>query len=191
MEAGTGHKNYYELLGLERGASRTEIKQAYRDIALVYHPDSRFFDEILDERLRHSQTEMFKLITAAYHTLISPNSRAEYDSTLPPDLPAWKRPNERDRSWIEPKLEQAVLRAGQAGRPGAFGVFGRVRPGVESSFDGGELRLQSIAELRKRSLRVRARVALEDAAAVIYRIGAEACRWCAKRLGPLHALISH
>lgn len=76
-------KNYYELLGLERDASMEQIKQAFKDIALVYHPDSNFFDEILDEiPLPADDMKLFKAITQAYNVLSNEEKRKAYDLTL-------------------------------------------------------------------------------------------------------------
>ena len=41
------NKNFYELLGVPRDASKAQIKDAYKDVARVFHPDSNFYDEII------------------------------------------------------------------------------------------------------------------------------------------------
>ena len=52
---------YYEILGLNLGASEEEIKQAYRDLVNVWHPD-RFSD---NERLEEKASEKLKEINIA------------------------------------------------------------------------------------------------------------------------------
>lgn len=117
-------KNYYQMLGVSRDASRAEIKRAYRDIALVYHPDSNFFSEILDQKAYARHTEMFKEITAAYHTLKNEKKRKEYDKTLLPELPIWDRYND-DSEWLVDKLvDQEVRRDSNTTNNRAYGVFG-------------------------------------------------------------------
>ena len=64
-------KDYYQILGVERGASGTDIKKAYRKLAHKYHPDISK-DPKGEER--------FKEIAEAYATLKDPEKRAEYDN---------------------------------------------------------------------------------------------------------------
>ncbi|MBC1261162.1 molecular chaperone DnaJ [Synechococcus sp. BSF8S] len=63
-------KDYYESLGIERGASEEEIKKAYRRLARQYHPD------ISKET---GAEERFKEISEAYQTLSDPEKRQAYD----------------------------------------------------------------------------------------------------------------
>ncbi|MGA9851904.1 MAG: DnaJ C-terminal domain-containing protein [Gammaproteobacteria bacterium] len=64
------YKDYYNALGVERGASDEQIKKAYRKLAHQYHPDvSKESDA----------TEKFKDIAEAYQTLRDPEKRAAYD----------------------------------------------------------------------------------------------------------------
>src|SRR3569833_666194 len=63
-------KDYYQILGVERGASDADIKKAYRKLAHKYHPDISK-DPKGEER--------FKEIAEAYATLKNPEKRAEYD----------------------------------------------------------------------------------------------------------------
>ncbi|CAK6691279.1 DnaJ C-terminal domain-containing protein [Synechococcus sp. CBW1107] len=63
-------KDYYETLGIERGASEEEIKKAYRRLARQYHPD--ISKEVGAE-------ERFKEISEANQTLSDPEKRQAYD----------------------------------------------------------------------------------------------------------------
>ncbi|PIO61671.1 DnaJ domain protein, partial [Teladorsagia circumcincta] len=58
-------EDYYELLGVEKKSSESEIKAAYRKLALKYHPDRNPGDI-------HAQ-EQFKKISIAYSVLSDPN----------------------------------------------------------------------------------------------------------------------
>lgn len=60
-------ERYYELLGVRRGASAQELKEAYRDLAKVWHPD-RFAH---DPRLQQKAQEKLKEINEAYERLTS------------------------------------------------------------------------------------------------------------------------
>lgn len=82
-------KNYYELFGLSSNASKEEIKKAYKEIALVYHPDSNFFDEIIDENTNNEQDKIFKLLTAAYTVLMDEAKRRAYNETMVIEVEKW------------------------------------------------------------------------------------------------------
>ncbi|KAL8777019.1 MAG: hypothetical protein Q9203_002979 [Teloschistes exilis] len=65
-------KDYYKLLGVEKDASESEIKKAYRKLAIVHHPDKNPDDA--------SAAEKFKEIGEAYECLSDGQKRARYDS---------------------------------------------------------------------------------------------------------------
>jgi molecular chaperone DnaJ len=65
-------RDYYEVLGLSREASETEIKKAYRRLARDHHPDANPGDTGAEER--------FKELTEAYEVLSNPQARRAYDT---------------------------------------------------------------------------------------------------------------
>ena len=62
-------KDYYETLGVPKGASKDEIKKAFRKLAGKYHPDKKTGDE-----------KKFKAVSEAYAVLSDDKKRAEYDT---------------------------------------------------------------------------------------------------------------
>jgi molecular chaperone DnaJ len=68
----TTKRDYYEVLGVGRGASESELKSAYRKLALQYHPDRNPGD--------HEAEEKFKEAAEAYGVLSDPQKRAAYDA---------------------------------------------------------------------------------------------------------------
>ena len=67
----TGNKqDYYDLLGVSRGASDEDIKKAFRRLAMEYHPD---------RNRREGAAEKFKEINEAYQVLSDAQKRAVYD----------------------------------------------------------------------------------------------------------------
>jgi molecular chaperone DnaJ len=64
-------RDYYEVLGVERGSDDGALKSAYRKLALKYHPDRNQGDKDAEER--------FKEAAEAYSVLSDPQKRAAYD----------------------------------------------------------------------------------------------------------------
>jgi molecular chaperone DnaJ len=64
-------RDYYEILGVSKGADATEIKKSYRKIALKYHPDRNADDKAAEEK--------FKEAAEAYEVLSDADKRARYD----------------------------------------------------------------------------------------------------------------
>jgi len=69
--ATTEKRDYYDVLGVARGAALDEIKKAYRKLALKYHPDKNPGDPTAEEK--------FKEAAEAYGVLSDQEKRAQYD----------------------------------------------------------------------------------------------------------------
>lgn len=65
-------KNYYEILGVDKNASKDDIKKAYRKLSKQYHPD-----------VNPQGEDKFKEISEAYETLGDDNKRKQYDNPNP------------------------------------------------------------------------------------------------------------
>ena len=65
-------EDYYKVLGVERTADASEIKKAYRRLAMKYHPDRNPDDAQAEER--------FKKVSEAYAVLSDDNKRKQYDT---------------------------------------------------------------------------------------------------------------
>ena len=76
-------RDYYEVLGINKGASEDEIKKAYRKTAKKYHPDLHPDDPVAEAK--------FKECNEAYEVLGDPQKKARYDQ-----LWRWRR---RLRLW--------------------------------------------------------------------------------------------
>ena len=64
-------RDYYEILGIAKGASAEEIKKAYRKVAMQFHPDRNPGDKAAEEK--------FKEAAEAYEVLSDADKRAQYD----------------------------------------------------------------------------------------------------------------
>ncbi len=134
-------RDYYEVLGLQKGASDDEIKKAYRKLAKQYHPDLHPGDKTCEER--------FKEIGEAYEVLSDADKKARYDQF--------------GHAAFDPN-------AGYGGDGGGFGDFGDLSDILNSffgggfgGFGGGSGGRRSAAQ-KGENLRVRLSIAFEDAA---------------------------
>lgn len=64
-------RDYYEILGVTKGAAEDEIKKAYRKVAMQYHPDRNPGDKSAEEK--------FKEAAEAYEVLSDSDKKSQYD----------------------------------------------------------------------------------------------------------------
>ncbi|KAJ1479889.1 DnaJ domain-containing protein [Baffinella frigidus] len=66
------NRDLYEVLGVERDSTESQIKRAYHKLAIIHHPDKRSQNPM-------GSDEAFKEIGFAYKTLSDPEKRSIYD----------------------------------------------------------------------------------------------------------------
>ena len=108
-------KNYYTILGIQPSASDKEIKQAYRTMAVIYHPDKNQGDNYAEEK--------FKEINEAYQILSNISKKSQFDLILNYNLANKQKqqysynPNERSRPQYSPTPRPRYRESEQQGKP--------------------------------------------------------------------------
>ena len=98
-----GNKDFYKILGVSREAAPEEIKKAYRQLALKFHPDRNPGDRQAEDR--------FKEISEAYGVLMDPEKRNQYDLLSRTPLGGGGRP---DFSYTQEEIFRDIFRNPQA-----------------------------------------------------------------------------
>lgn len=100
FQPGQESDSSYDILGLEPGADREEIKQAYRRLSLQHHPDTAHSDN-------SDETETFVRITKAYHALLN-NENDEQVSDNPQVPPSHWRQQKKSTITKERKKKNII-----------------------------------------------------------------------------------
>ena len=133
-------RDYYEVLGLSKGAEDKEIKRAYRKLAKKYHPDTNPGDKEAEKK--------FKEVTEAYSVLSDPEKKKLYDQ------------------FGHAAFEQG---GGGAGGYGGFGGFDGADMGdifgdiFGDFFGGGSRRRTNDGPMKGSNLRTSVRITFEEA----------------------------
>ena len=134
-------RDYYEVLGLQKGASAEDIKKAYRKLALKYHPDRNPDNKEAEEK--------FKEAAEAYEVLSDDDKRARYDQF--------------GFAGVDPNY--GAGQGGYGGGFGGFGDFGDLGDLFGSFFGGGASRRNSAnAPRRGENVGARLELTFEEAA---------------------------
>lgn len=67
------NRNPYEVLGLPQGATKDEVKKAYRELSRKYHPDAN-----INNPLKDQAEEKFKEVQSAYDAIMNPKDNGAY-----------------------------------------------------------------------------------------------------------------
>lgn len=116
-------RDYYEVLGVQKGASAEDIKKAYRKAAMKYHPDRNPGDKEAEEK--------FKEVGEAYEILSDDDKRARYD--------------QYGFAGVDPNFGAGAGGAGFDGF-GGFGGFGDLGDIFGEFFGGGSTRTRGSSQ---------------------------------------------
>jgi len=141
-------QDYYEILGISKGANQDEIKKAYRQLAMKYHPDRNPGDEEAEEK--------FKEAAEAYEVLTDPQKKERYDRFGHDGL---RGSGFSDFSGFEFDLSDA-LRTFMEGFGGFGDIFGTSRRRAGPARGNNlqirlELTLQEIAKGAEKKIKIR------------------------------------
>ena len=133
-------RDYYEVLGVQKGASAEDIKKAYRKLALKYHPDRNPDSKEAEEK--------FKEAAEAYEVLSDDDKRSRYDQF--------------GFAGVDPNY--GAGQGGYGGGFGGFGDFGDLGDIFGSFFGGGASRSNANAPRRGENVGSRLELTFEEAA---------------------------
>ena len=132
-------RDYYEVLGIQKGADEATIKKAYRTMAKKYHPDMNPGDKEAEAK--------FKEANEAYEVLSDPEKKSRYDQF--------------GHAGVDPSAA-----GGAGGFGGGFGGFGDMGDIFESFFGGGfsSSSARSNAPRQGSDIEIEAEITFEEAA---------------------------
>ena len=141
-------RDYYEILGVDRGATPEEIKKAYRKLAVQYHPDKNPGDKVAEEK--------FKEASNAYSVLSDPDKRRVYDTRGHAGVDGMGFEGYRTMDDIFASLNLDEIFGRGFGRGGGFGGFG-------DAFGDAFGQRRTTAPTRGRDLRTNVSIPFSDA----------------------------
>lgn len=124
-------KDYYKILGIEKGASDDQIKKAFRKAALKWHPDK---NSATPEQKMEAE-KMFKDVNEAYAVLSDKNKKAIYDNGGDPE--GGPSGFSGMGGGIDPSSIFQMFFGGSGGGDGGFASMFSGGPGVFMSSNGG------------------------------------------------------
>ena len=141
-------RDYYEVLGVGRNATLDEIKKAYRQLAIKYHPDKNPGNKEAEEK--------FKEAAEAYSVLSDKDKRAKYDQFGHAGLGGQPGPDFSGGFGDLNDILNNLFGGGFGGFSGGFGGFG--------GFGGGRSQGPQQRVYRGRDIRVRVKLTLDEIA---------------------------
>ncbi len=169
--------DYYEVLGLNKGATEAEIKKAYRKLAVKYHPDKNPGDKAAEDK--------FKEINEAYAVLSDAQKRAQYDQFGSSGFHQRYSQEDifrgfdvgdifKDMGFGTDDIFSRIFGGAGGFRQGGFGFGGGSRRGEDfsmevpvtfrQSYDGDEQRVAFMRDGKREELSVKIPAGVEDGA---------------------------